>query len=153
MSLRLNTYCYRMLFVLVNSSTEITFLWSSADYIAVSWHGPYRRSPREPHAGWGADTLIENEGMHHRLHKTEQQAWLTDVKRQLIAFYYYIQGLSLQVHSLSKRRLMLLTTDSPIPVQCTHKYNILAFLWQAGSVARLRFVTSWCSISSSSSKS
>ena len=36
---------------------------------------------------------------------------------------------------------------------CTHEYHILAFLWRAGPGARLHLGTSWCSISSSSSKS
>ena len=36
--------------------------------------------------------------------------------------------------------LMLLATDSPIPVQCTHEYHILAFLWRASSKSLVRNV-------------
>lgn len=36
---------------------------------------------------------------------------------------------------------ILLATDSPIPVQCTHEYHILAFLWHIGYKGRVSVST------------
>lgn len=67
---------------------------SSTKSRASSWHRPYSRSPRAPHAGgapqpWPAlstDCAESGRGLRER----EWQAWLTGVKRQVMGFYFYI---------------------------------------------------------------